>query len=131
MRASKIDSRSYALKILEQKGIDAVEDVWLDSLDRNCIVGIRRGGSTIFAVIYDFDPNGYELFIEDDGEKHALIEEVMAKADFEFAIEDAIYSWSIMQIAETSVNDKVFTAMTCTSSFEAVTTGEEIKKTKD
>lgn len=131
MRASKIDSRSYALKILEQKGIDAVEDVWLDSLDRNCIVGIKRGGSTIFAVLYDFDPNGYRRFIEDDGEKHALIEEVMAKADFEFAIEDAVYSWSIMHIAEISVNDKVVAAMTCTSSFEAVTTGEEIKKTKD
>ena len=112
MRASEIDSRSYALKILEQKGIDAVEDVWLDSLDRNCIVGIKRGGSTIFAVLYDSDPNGYERFIEDDGEKHALIEEVMAKADFEFAIEDAVYSRSIMQIAEISVNDKVVASMT-------------------
>lgn len=131
MRASEIDPRSYALKILEQKGIDAVEDVWLDSLDRNCIVGIKRGGSTIFAVLYDFNQNGYGRFIEDDGEKHALIEEVMAKADFEFAIEDAVYSWSIMQIAETSANDELVIVLTCISSFEAVTTGEEIKKTKD
>ena len=131
MTASEIDSRSYALKILEHKGIDVIEEVWLDSLDRNCIVGIKRRGSTIFAVLYDFDPNGYGRFIEDDWEKHELIEEVMAKADFEFAIEDAVYSWSIMQIAETSANGDVMAALTCTSSFEAVTTGKEIKKTKD
>ena len=69
MKASEIDARSYALKILEQKGIDVVEDVWLDSLDRNCIVGIKRGGNTIFAVLYEFDPNGYKPLIEDDEEK--------------------------------------------------------------
>lgn len=130
MRASKIDSRSCTLKILEHKGIDAIGDAWIDSLDRNCIVGIDREKATIIIALYDFDPDGYPSFI-DERAKHEAIEEVMSEADFLFTEESAVYSMSIMQIAETLVNEEVIGVATCTTPFEAVATGKELKKTKD
>lgn len=130
MKASKIDSRSCTLKILEHKGIDAIGDVWIDSLDRNCIVGIDREKATIIIALYDFDPDGYPSFI-DERAKHEAIEEVMSKADFSFTEESAVYSMSIMQMAETLVNEEVIGVATCTTPFEAVATGKELKKTKD
>lgn len=130
MRASKIDSKSYALKILEHKGVDAIGEVWIDSLDRNCIVGIDREKATILIALYDFDPDDYPSFI-DEGAKREAIEEVMAKANFSFTEESAVYSMSIMQMAETLVNEEVMGVATCTTPFEAVATGKELKKTND
>lgn len=130
MKASEIDSRSCTLKILEHKGIDAIGDVWIDSLDRNCIVGIDREKATIIIALYDFDPDGYPSFIDERAKREA-IEEVMSKADFSFTEESAVYSMSIVQMAETLVNEEVVGVATCTTPFEAVATGKELKKTKD
>lgn len=111
--------KATTVKLMHDHDIDVIEQLWLESSQRECITGCNADRLTMYVAVFSYDPYGIPNEIDDIRKKVEIMDEAVAKSTVpdRYGFVD-VWSWTLLEVMTTlSEDDKYFKVKTKITSF--------------